>query len=141
MALTADTDRNSTGILRLIVGDVAANVVIYRHAIVAKNAAGYIVPASDTAGLKVVGIATYKVDTTGLAAGVKKLEIATGVFEVTNGGGAIVQAGKHSLCYVVDDDAVTTAAVATNDVIVGIVEGFTATKVLVRIGPEYGALA
>lgn len=140
-ALTADAERNNTGITRLIVGDVATNVVIYRHALVAKNAAGYIVPASDTANLKVVGVAVYKVDTTGVANGVRKVEIATGVFEFANLAGAIVQAGKHALCYVGDDNSVTTAAAATNDVVAGVVESFTTSSVFVRVGPEYGALA
>lgn len=98
-------------------------------------------PASDTANLKVVGVAVYKVDTTGVANGVRKVEIATGVFEFANLAGAIVQAGKHALCYVGDDNSVTTAAAATNDVVAGVVESFTTSSVFVRVGPEYGALA
>jgi hypothetical protein len=63
------------------------------------------------------------------------------VFEFANAGGAIVQASKHGLCYVADDQSVTTAAVAANDVVAGVVESFTATTVMVYVAPEIGATA
>lgn len=125
---------------RTFAGKVAAATIIYAGTLVAKNAAGNIVPASDTAALKVVGYSLEKVDNSDGAAGDLKVQIQEGVIELDNAGGAIVQASQHGLCYVADDQSVTTAAVAANDIVAGIVDDFTATKVWVRVGPEYGAL-
>lgn len=138
-ALTKDKIRKCRTTGRTFLGDMAAATKIYLGALVAKNAAGNVVPASDTAALKVIGVALETVDNTG-AAGAKQIQIQAGVFLFANAGGAIVQASKHALCYVADDDSVTTAAVAVNDVIAGIVDDFSTTEVWVSVGPEYGAL-
>lgn len=133
-ALTADRKMLSRYTGRSFVGDVAAATVIYGGSMVAKNAAGHIVPASDTAALVVVGVAQEKVDNSAGAAAAKTVQILTGVFTFLNAGGAIVQAGKHANCYVADDQSVTTAAVAANDIVAGTVDAFTATTVDVAIG-------
>jgi hypothetical protein len=135
-ALAADRVTRSKSIGRGFTGDVAATKIIYKGALVAKNATGYIVPAADTAGLVVVGVAMAYVDNSAGADGAKKVNIQTGVFEFDNEGGAIVQASKHALCYVAFDNSVTTAAVAANDIKAGTVDDFTTTKVWVRIAPE-----
>lgn len=142
-ALTADKKiRQTSREGRRLTGDVAASTIIYYGALVAKNAAGYIVPASDTAALKVVGVALENVDNSSGANGAKTVLIAAGeVFEFVNAGGAILQASKHGLCYAVDDQSVTTAAVAVNDVVAGVVESFTTTTVMVLVAPEIGATA
>jgi len=138
-ALSADRKINTRGIRRTFVGDVAASTNIYAGAIVCKNASGYIVPASDTAAIKCVGVALEQVLNSG-AAGAKTVTIGVGVFEVVNASGAIVQAGKHALCYAADDQSVSTSAAMTNDVIVGCVDAFTTTTVWVDIDPAYGQL-
>lgn len=140
-ALTKDRKYNTTGIRRSFVGAVAAATIIYAGALVAKNAAGYIVPASDTAALKVVGVALEQVDNSAGANGAKSVSLGTGVFEFVNAAGAIVQAGAHGLCYAADDQSVSTAAAMVNDVIAGLVIAFTTTTVLVDVDPAYGALA
>lgn len=135
-ALTADrnTRIRTGGAYRTGVGDVAAATKIYKGALIAKNAAGYVVPASDTAGLKVIGVAEEQVDNTAGANGAKTVPYLTGCdVELNNAGGAIVQASKHATCVVSDDNSVTTAAVAANDIVAGTVSEFTTTKVWVYV--------
>ncbi len=135
-ALTADrnTRTKAGGTARHCKGKLAAGVVIFLGALIAKNAAGNIVPASDTAALVVVGIAEESISNSGGIAGAKEVEYVTGVTaEFVNAGGAIVLASSHGLCYVADDQSVTTAAVAVNDVKAGIVQEYSAAKVWVFV--------
>jgi hypothetical protein len=61
-------------------GKVAAGVVIYKHALVCKDANRYIVPAANTTGYSnVIGIAVSKVDSTGGANGAKSVQIRSGI--------------------------------------------------------------
>lgn len=140
-ALAADriTPSRKTG--RSFLGKLAAATKIYMGSLVAKNAAGNVVPASDTAALKVIGVALETVDNTAGAAGDKSVQLLTGVFKFGNAGGAIVLASTHALAYVADDNSVTTAAVAVNDVIAGLVDAIDSDGVWLSVGPEYGALA
>lgn len=134
--LTADrqTRFKAGGSARSGIGDVAAAAVIYFGATIAKNAAGYIVPASDTAGLKVIGIAQQFVDNTAGADGAATVLYTTGVVaELVNNAGAIVQAGKHTRCYAADDNSVTSKAASLEKIVVGEVMKFTATTVFVFI--------
>lgn len=140
-AATADRKLRLQGdIRRTFLGKMAATTKIYAGTIVAKNAAGNVLPASDTAALKVLGVALETVDNTG-AASAKSIQLGTGVFEFENVGGAIVLASHGALCYVADDNGVSTAAAMTNDIVAGLVVDFTTTKVFVDIDPMYGALA
>jgi hypothetical protein len=107
-------------------------VEVFKGGIAAINAAGYLVPASDTAALVVVGIFEEHVDNRAGAAGDLEASYITGVeVELENAGGAIGQDDVQA--YVADDQSVTTAAVAANDIYVGPVTEFTATKVTVII--------
>ena len=135
-ALAADRVTRSKSVGRAFTGDVAATTIIYKGALVARNAAGYIVPASDTAGLTVVGVAMEKVDNSAGAAGAKTVNIQTGVFEFVNGAGAVVQANKHATCTVLDDQTCSIAATTANDIKAGTVDSFTATTVWLRVAPE-----
>lgn len=134
-ALTKDrnTPMRVGGTAREGEADVAAATTIFFGSLIGVNAAGFVVPMSDTAALVCIGIAQEQVINTG-ANGAKKVRYITGVeAEFENAGGAIVQAGKHALCYAADDQSVTTAAVAVNDRPVGIVRSFTAAKVWVFV--------
>jgi hypothetical protein len=136
MALTQDriTRTRASAAARRRVGDLAAGVVIYLGALIAKNAAGHIVPASDTAALKTVGVSEQFVDNTDGDAADLTVKYVTGLdVELLNDGGTIIQAGKHAPCYVADDQSVTTAAAATNDILAGIVSEFSTTKVWVYV--------
>lgn len=134
-ALTKDksTKVRATPGARTNVGDVAAATTIYKGALIAKNAAGFVVPASDTAALVVIGVAEEQVVNAG-ANGAKTVKYITNLaVALVNLAGAIVQASKHALCYVGDDQSVTTAAVAANDIPVGKVMEFTTTEVWVFV--------
>lgn len=139
LAKDRSTSLKADGTSRTRVGEVAAATTIYKGSIVAKNAAGNLVPASDTAALKVLGIAEETVINSG-AAGAKTCSYITGVTaELENAAGAIVQAGKHALCYAADDQSVSTAAAMVNDIPVGLVVSFTTTKVWVFIDESVNA--
>lgn len=107
-------------------------VKVYKGGLACINATGYLVPASDTAALKCVGIFDETVDNSGGAAGDMEAAYTTGIeAELENAGSAIVQATQ--VAHVADDQSVTTAAVALNDVYVGNVTEFSATKAWVFI--------
>lgn len=135
-ALAADrnTRVKAGGSARHGVRKVAADAIIYLGALVAKNAAGYAVAATDAAAREIVGISEQFVDNTGGGAGDLTVAYMTSIeAEFLNAGGAIVQANAGRACYVADDQSVTTAAVAAQDVFVGTVQEFTTTKAWVFI--------
>lgn len=141
-ALSVDraTVISATGAERSGRGDVAANANIFYGAVIARNAAGFVVPATDAAAIKVIGIAQQAANNTGGADGAITVAYVTCVTaELDNAAGAIVQASKHTFCYVADDHSVTTAAVAVNDVVVGTVVSFTAATVRVFIDERANA--
>ena len=95
---------------------VAATTKIFAGGMVCVNAANNAVPAADTSGLKFVGIAKDVADNSAGAAGdVDVVCHREGVVFLATG--AALTVGDRA--YVVDDQTVTTAAVATNDVAVG----------------------
>lgn len=105
----------------LVAVGVASNTVIYSGAMVAVSATGYAVPASDTAGLKVLGRAEATVDNSGTAGdGAQTIVVRRGVFRWTNGN-AFTVADVGTLCYVEDDYQVQKAAAATHDIIAGLI--------------------
>lgn len=140
-ALATDTipRMRAGGGSRYNTGKAAANAVIFNGALIAKNATGFIVAASDAAAIKVVGIATVAANNTGGADGALDVQYITAIeVELNNAAGAIVQASFGTLCCVADDNSVTTAAVAANDVLAGLVRSFTATKVWVFVDEVIG---
>jgi len=102
-ALTADrqTLRQGGGLLQSF--PVAATTVIYSGSLVALNAAGNAVPASDTAALIVVGVADKQVDNDPGAAGDRNVDVWSGaIFEF--GATSITLAMTGDVMYVVDDN-------------------------------------
>lgn len=113
---------------------VAADVVIFLHALIAKDAEGYIVPASDAAALEIVGFSEQHVDNTDGLAGALTCGYVTGVVgEVDNAGGAVGLAQLGRPCFAASDAGVTTAAVSVSKLFVGTVEEYTAAKVYVFV--------
>lgn len=101
---------------------VAASTTIYQGTLV-MLVAGYLVPAADTAGGKVVGIAQEYVVNAG-AAGAEMCLVSSGdAYHFT--GSSIVQADVGKLAYVADDSTVQDA-VNTNGVVAGRIEGIDA---------------
>ncbi|MBA2718924.1 MAG: hypothetical protein H0U52_06755 [Chloroflexi bacterium] len=136
-ALAADRNfkLRAGGYSRTIVAKLAAATKIYRGALVGKNAAGFVVPASDTAGLKIIGIADEQVDNTAGAAGDKEIRLTTGVAKFLNfGADPVVQADMHGFCVVADDNTVRNAG-AVNDIRAGIVELIESDGVWVYVDP------
>jgi hypothetical protein len=98
---------------------VAANIKIYAGSLVCANTNGYAAPASDTAGLKFLGVALEQMDNTGGANGAKKVRLRrTGTFEFD--ALSITQAMVGTAMYVVDDHTIDDAAGPLNDVRVGL---------------------
>lgn len=97
--------------------NVASGSVIYAGSMVAVNASGLAVPASDTAGLSVIGRAEEFVDAS-VTAGLP-VTVARGAFRWENGN-SITDASIGGLAYALDDQTVKTAAV-TNWIIAGVI--------------------
>lgn len=99
---------------------VLAATTIYGGTLVAIDANGWAVPASDTANLKVVGRAEETVDNSAGANGDLKINVKKGVFRFSNSGtSAVAQANVGAACVVEDDN--TVAMDTTNDIPAGLV--------------------
>lgn len=111
---------------------VAADAIIYPGAQVALNASGYLVPASASTALVVVGVAGPKrqqmtaklgyIDATGLAAGAMECEVQTCIALMVNLSSTITRAEIGDDCYAVDDQTVAktnggTSQVSRGDVV------------------------
>ena len=85
--------------------EIASGVTIEPRDIVALNGDGKAVPAADTAGLKVIGVAA-KVDADGV-------EVESGIYSFTNDTThAVTRAARGTACYIKDKATVT--ATGTN---------------------------
>ena len=141
MAATADrnTKIRAGGHSRTIICKVAATTTIYNGTMVAKNAAGYVVPASNAAAQFVIGKADKQVVNAG-AAGAAEIPVITCVAKFANSAGApVVQANMHGPVFVEDDQTVT--ATATNSCKAGICDGIDADGVWIMMSPEVGRIA
>lgn len=130
-ALTEDRDTKSRQGESYSIG-VAANAKLYMGGIGAINSSGYAVPASDAAGLRVVGRIQEQVDNTGGANGAKSVLMTAGVYKFAGTGLTVVDVGKQ--CFIVDDQTISLAA-TTNNVFAGVIEAIdSATEAWVRTG-------
>lgn len=110
---------------------VAANTTCYKGGIACINAAGWMVPLSDIAGLICVGI-FEETATCGATAGAVDVAYVTGVeAELVNAASAVVQATLK--CTGLDDQSVSIAATTAHDVAVGPVTAFATSSVWVFI--------
>lgn len=124
-ALSADAQRASRepGIRAY---PVEAGEVIYKGAIVALDADGFLIPATNTAGLQVVGVAEEKADNTGGADGAIDVKVRSDrAFKFT--ATSITQAMLGDMMYVVDDNTVDDVAGASNAIPVGRLVEFVST--------------
>jgi hypothetical protein len=88
-------------------GPVAADTVIYGGGMVAINADGRAVPASNAANLTVVGVSDDRFDNKGGAAGAINAIWQHGIFKFKNDGTLPVTAAMvGQKCYVQDDETV-----------------------------------
>jgi hypothetical protein len=117
MSATANIDTpERAGEVSLI--PVAADTRIFLGTQVATDSDGRAVPASDTAGLRVIGRAEEEVDNRDGAAGAKSIRVKRGVFRYKNSATQAVDAddiGKE--CFIEDDE--TVAETSTHKVKAG----------------------
>lgn len=100
---------------------VASGSVIYAGAMVCENGSTYAVPAVDSSGYVVIGCAVEKADnTTAYYSSTKTVKVKRGTFRWANGG-SFTDANIGDFAYVSDDQTVTTAASATQDVVAGVI--------------------
>jgi len=100
---------------------VASNETIYAGSLVAVWTNGYAYSAADTAGYKVLGRAEeYKSNSGDDYSATMTIEVRRGVFRFENGN-SISDADIGDYAFVEDDQTVTTADDATNDIIAGLI--------------------
>jgi hypothetical protein len=121
MAATAprNTDMRPGDLISL---PLAAATTIWQGTLVARDAAGRAVPASDTAGLRVVGRAEETVDNSAGAADALNISIRLGCFKLANSATAAVDADDVGKMAVVEDDE-TVAETSNNGVSAGRITG------------------
>ncbi|MGB0972795.1 MAG: hypothetical protein ACPGVG_17825 [Mycobacterium sp.] len=98
---------------------VSASTTIWDGAIVAIDTDGYAVPAADTASFEVVGIARKKADNSSGSDGDIDVYVDNLVLEEGLDATGLAQTQVGRVVSVSDDQTVTDAAAATNDVKVG----------------------
>ena len=112
---------------------VKANARIWKGALVCVDSTGYLVPASDTANLRFVGVAFESVDNTGGANGAKRCRVVKrGTFVYNRTGAAYTQADIGAIVRAATDNEV--AKTSTNNIVVGtVVELLDGNRVRIRI--------
>jgi len=119
MALSANRNTQERTVGVLAVYKVKGSTHIYAGALCATDSNGYLVPASATSGLTVVGRADEEVNNTG-SSGDKSFRVQQGLFKWANSSGsAVTQALVGKVCYVEDDQTVGLSE--SNSIVAGIV--------------------
>lgn len=97
---------------------VAAATRIFAGTMAALDASGNLVPASDTAALRVVGVAIETIDNSSGAAGDVKCAIERGCFQLANSATEPLDQGDLEKLVFVEDDE-TVAATSTHKIVAG----------------------
>jgi hypothetical protein len=126
-ALTADRDTLIIAKPSLKGYAVLNETTIYKGSIVAADAGGFLIPATDTAGINVVGVADEHVVSPATDSdGDKKCRVRSGeIYDFA--ASSITQAMVGDIMYVVDDQTFDDAAGPTNDIAVGVLVEFIST--------------
>jgi len=131
MALTKDrntTERAGDAVAR----PVEAAAVLFAGGMGAINAAGNVVPASNTAGLKVIGRIESAVDNSAGMAGAQSVSLKRGVFHYANSATSPLTVADIGTNALVEDDG-TVAKAATNNIVAGKIIDIDAAGVWVEI--------
>jgi hypothetical protein len=136
-ALTADRDTLIIAKPSLKGYPVLNDTTIFKGGIVAVDATGFLIPATDTAGIRVVGVADEQIVSPSTDAdGDKMCRVRSGeIYDFA--ASSITQAMLGSIMYVVDDQTFDDAAGPTNDIAVGVLIEFISTtrgKVFIPTG-------
>ena len=111
---------------------VKANARIWKGALVCVDNTGFLVPASDTANLRFVGVAFESVDNMGGASGAKRCRVVKRGTFVYNRIGSFTQADIGTTARAITDNEV--AKTSTNNIVVGtVVELLDGNRVRIRI--------
>lgn len=112
---------------------VKGGAVIYAGGMVCIGADGYAVPASDTAGLKFMGVARAYADNSAGASGSLQVEVwRRGCFSLTTSGMALSNAGDA--VFALDDQNVGLTGASTNHIKCGVISEYvSATSVYIDI--------
>jgi len=131
-ALTADrnTPRREGECLSL---PVEASTRIWAGALTARNSSGNAVPASDTAGLVVVGRAEARADNATGSAGDITVRVREGVYCLAGSG--ITAANIGAIAFVADDQTVALSG-GTNAIVAGIIRDVDGGGVWVEVETE-----
>ncbi|MBL4901102.1 MAG: hypothetical protein JKY62_00430 [Desulfocapsa sp.] len=133
MALTADRNTPHKDGELLVVG-VAATAIVFAGGMAAANAAGFITPAADAAGLTVMGMAEEQVDNSAGADGDLSVAIRRKkTFIFKNSGSNAVTVALHGKNVYVEDDETVSSAGGTNSIVAGKCLGIVTQGVLVEI--------
>lgn len=125
---------------------VAAGVNLFANALVALNASGYVVPASASASLLVLGRIVNSVDNTGGAAGAQNVIVEQGAFDydIASGVNAVTIADVGKLVFAQDDHTVSRTDQAGTLPALGVLLNLytpansSTTRAIVQIGPSTG---
>ena len=128
MSATAPVNTPERSGLFIEKAPVAASTTLYAGAIAAVNSSGYIVPAADTAGLRVLGRIEPQpnlsaIDNSAGAAGDLSVTLKRGIFQLANDATYPVTAAYLGKPVFVKDDF-TVAVASTNNVVAGVFVGF-----------------
>jgi hypothetical protein len=131
-ALTAERDtKQRSG--AVYTRGIAANAVIFKGALVALNATGFLVPGSASTTLKSDGVAQATITGTAVN-GEATVDVERGVFRFNNSaaGDAITRADIGNDCFIVDDDQVAKTNAGATRSVAGRIEDVDAQGVWVR---------
>ncbi len=132
-ALTKDRNTLNKELGRSILVPVAATTQIFAGAMVARNATGFAVPAADTAGLKVVGVADEGVDNDPGADGDLSIIVRKGVFGFTTLGTVIDQADMGNEVFVSDDNNLEKTGGVSNNIRAGTLDAIEGSQFYIKI--------
>ncbi|MEM1417534.1 MAG: hypothetical protein AAGH15_21740 [Myxococcota bacterium] len=132
MALSADKFRSTKGDGITFAAPVEGSATLYVGSLVTNSASGHAQAATDAAGAECIGVACVNVANTG-ADGAEDVTVQKGHAEWFPQTG-LTQAQVGSNVVLVDDETVTDAAGATNDVKVGALLALDGTNALVHVG-------
>lgn len=116
----ATTEYNSTERAGEVISiPVAAAKKLYAGTIIAEDASGNAVNASDTANLKVLGRAQETIDNSGGSAGDLSIRVKRGCFYFANSSGSPVTAAYKGKKVYIEDDHTVSISAGTNGIVAG----------------------
>lgn len=134
MPLTEDRNTAHKGTEVIVLG-MAAGQKVFAGGMSAVNAGGFVQPAADAAGLKVVGRAEEQVDNTDGGNGDQDVELRRKKAFIFKNSAANAVTEAHILTdiYVEDDETVSSSG-GVNNIVAGKCLGIVTAGVLVEIG-------